>query len=83
MKLHDRYSLRYFTKFKYNLKLPQGGIPATMLKYLELNIKNNWGWYHEDKTGVISFENEKDYILVSLMLDKWDFQNATNTRNRY
>ena len=74
MKLHDRYSLRYKERYNYILRLPQEGIPAIMLEYLEINIKHDWGWYHdEDGIGIISFENDRDLTIVSLMIDRWKF----------
>jgi hypothetical protein len=78
MYLHDRYSLRYQTKYDHKLVLPAEGVPALMLEYLELNIKNDWGWYHENGLGVISFANDKDLTMISLMLNKWEFNLATS-----
>lgn len=76
--LHERYSLRYQTKYDHKLVLPAEGVPATMLEYLELNVKNDWGWYHENGLGVISFANERDHIVISLMLNKWEFDLAAS-----
>jgi len=65
------YTDHYENRFEHKIVLPTRGIISTTLEWTYDNMEGDWGWYHENDLGVMTFEKPFDAMIWKIKW--WDY----------
>ena len=53
--------------FDNQVQSKKDGVPGEVVQWMVENCEGKWGWHFNDKGAVMSFKNETDLVLFSLV----------------